>query len=164
MRLEKWTTPLIAGAASVISAAAIMAASTIPVLWTAGGLDAGTTSAGQSARMTVDALGNVAIVSGPVGIRSRFERRLAKTDWLRNDPNRATGGKNFTESYFATVAVLMAFAEVEKLVFESVRSPLPLAGANRIVADSFNAELSEFDRPGIQDADGAPRISGRLGA
>jgi hypothetical protein len=109
--------------------------------------------------------GKLTIVSGPVGIRSRFERRLAKTDWLRNDPTRATGGKHFTESYFATVAVLMAFAEVEKLVFESVRSPLPLAGANRIVSTDAYTELTDFDRPGIQDSDTmAPRISGRLGA
>ena len=63
MRLQQRTTALIAGAASIIiGAAAIMAASPIPVLWTAGGLDAGTTSAGQSARMTVDLSGNVAIV------------------------------------------------------------------------------------------------------
>ena len=76
MRLEKWTTALIAGAASVVGVAAIMAASTIPVLWTAGGLDAGSTSAGQSARMTVDALGNVAIVSGPA-----LSRDLAVTSY-----------------------------------------------------------------------------------
>ena len=38
---------------------------TVPVLWTAGGLSAGTFSAGQAARMASDASGNVAIVSGP---------------------------------------------------------------------------------------------------
>lgn len=41
------------------------AATTLPVLWTAGGLSAGNDSAGQAARMAVDASGNVAIVSGP---------------------------------------------------------------------------------------------------
>ena len=76
MRLEKWTTAWIAGAVSVVGVVAIMAASTIPVLWTAGGLDAGSTSAGQSARMTVDALGNVAIVSGPA-----LSRDLAVTSY-----------------------------------------------------------------------------------
>ena len=45
------------------------AQTTVPVLWTAGGLDAGTTGAGQAARMAVDALGNVAVVSGPSGGR-----------------------------------------------------------------------------------------------
>lgn len=41
------------------------AATTIPVLWTAGGLSAGNDSAGQAVRMAVDRSGNVAIVSGP---------------------------------------------------------------------------------------------------
>ena len=45
----------------------VAGATTLPVLWTAGGLDAGTTGAGQAARMTADAAGNVAIVSGPAG-------------------------------------------------------------------------------------------------
>ena len=42
---------------------------TLPVLWTAGGLDAGTTGAGQAGRMASDAAGNVAVVSGPAGGR-----------------------------------------------------------------------------------------------
>ena len=66
MRHHKWTTASLASAVAVLSGtAAMLAASTIPVLWTAGGLDAGSTSAGQAARMAVDATGNVAIVSGP---------------------------------------------------------------------------------------------------
>ncbi len=47
------------------AATLVMAAATLTVTWTAGGLSAGTFSAGQSARMAVDPLGNVAIVSGP---------------------------------------------------------------------------------------------------
>ena len=59
----------------------------------------------------------------------------------------------------------MAFAEVEKLVFESVRSPLPLAGAHRIITSDTYSDISEFDRPGVHDSDTmGPRISGRLGA
>ncbi len=46
-----------------------VAASTLPVLWTAGGLSAGTDSAGQAARIAADASGNVAVVSGPSGGR-----------------------------------------------------------------------------------------------
>ena len=77
MRLRKWTTGVIVGAASVLLATvAMMAASTIPALWTAGGLDAGTTGAGQSARMAVDAMGNIAIVSGPA-----LSRDLAVTSY-----------------------------------------------------------------------------------
>lgn len=44
-------------------------ATALPVLWTAGGLDAGTTGAGQAGRLTSDAAGNVAVVSGPAGGR-----------------------------------------------------------------------------------------------
>lgn len=44
------------------------AAPTEPVLqWTAGGLSAGTDSAGQAARVATDAWGNVAVLSGPSG-------------------------------------------------------------------------------------------------
>ena len=52
---------LLLGAAATL----VMAAATLTVTWTAGGLSAGTFSAGQSARMAVDPIGNVAIVSGP---------------------------------------------------------------------------------------------------
>ena len=45
------------------------AATQIPVLWTAGGLSAGSDSAGQAARIASDASGNVAVVSGPSGGR-----------------------------------------------------------------------------------------------
>ena len=44
-----------------------LAATTLPTLWTAGGLDAGTTGAGQAARITADSFDNVAVVSGPAG-------------------------------------------------------------------------------------------------
>ena len=40
-----------------------------PALWTAGGLSAGTDSAGQAARIASDLFGNVAVVSGPSGGR-----------------------------------------------------------------------------------------------
>ncbi len=55
--------------AIVIGAAVASAATTVPVLWTAGGLDAGNGGAGQAGRMTSDASGNVAVVSGPAGGR-----------------------------------------------------------------------------------------------
>ena len=40
-------------------------ATTLPVLWTAGGLSAGFDSAGQAARIASDSAGNVAVVSAP---------------------------------------------------------------------------------------------------
>ena len=44
-------------------------AATLPVLWEAGGLDAGSTGAGQAARIASDPAGNVAVVSGPAVFR-----------------------------------------------------------------------------------------------
>ncbi len=51
--------------ALVWTAAPSGAADTLPILWEAGGLSAGTFSAGQAQRVAADAAGNVAIVSGP---------------------------------------------------------------------------------------------------
>jgi PKD domain-containing protein/fibronectin type III domain protein/putative pyrroloquinoline-quinone binding quinoprotein len=48
-----------------VTASLAVGATTIPTLWTAGGLSAGTDSAGQAARMAADPWGNVAVVSGP---------------------------------------------------------------------------------------------------
>jgi hypothetical protein len=52
-----------------ISDDTVVAATTLPVLWSAGGLSAGTNSAGQSALIATDASGNVAVVSGPANAR-----------------------------------------------------------------------------------------------
>ena len=49
------------------SAAVATAPATLTALWTAGGLSAGTDSAGQAARIASDSSGNVAVVSGPAG-------------------------------------------------------------------------------------------------
>jgi len=65
MRFHKRAAGLIPLVLILSGTAAVLLAANLPVLWTAGGLDAGTTGAGQSAKMAVDAMGNVAIVSGP---------------------------------------------------------------------------------------------------
>ena len=65
MRFYRRTAALTAVVLVLIGTGAVLLAANLPALWTAGGLDAGTTGAGQSARMAVDAMGNVAIVSGP---------------------------------------------------------------------------------------------------
>jgi hypothetical protein len=49
----------------LVMASPVVAATTLPVLWTGGGLSAGTDSAGQAGRIATDHLGNVAVVSGP---------------------------------------------------------------------------------------------------
>lgn len=48
-----------------VAAGSAGGATTLPVLWTAGGLSAGLDSAGQAARIASDPAGNVAVVSGP---------------------------------------------------------------------------------------------------
>ena len=50
-----------------LPASPAVAATTLPVLWTAGGLSEGIDSAGQAGRIAADASGNVAVVSGPSG-------------------------------------------------------------------------------------------------
>ena len=52
-----------------IMVSGVEGATTVPVLWTAGGLSAGLDSAGNAARIATDASGNVAVVSGPSGGR-----------------------------------------------------------------------------------------------
>ena len=59
-----------------ITPSSAAAATTIPALWTAGGLSAGADSAGQAARIATDTSGNVAVVSGP-----SFARDLAVTSY-----------------------------------------------------------------------------------
>ena len=64
-----WAACIISLAIQPFTASPAVAATTLPVLWTAGGLSAGIDSAGNAARMTTDASGNVAVVSGPAGGR-----------------------------------------------------------------------------------------------
>lgn len=55
----------------------------IPVVWTAGGLDSGSTGAGQAARIATDAFGNVLVVSGPALARSLAVTSYTSTGTLR---------------------------------------------------------------------------------
>src|SRR6476619_5236423 len=76
MRFYRRTAAFTAVVLVLIGTGAVLFAANLPALWTAGGLDAGTTGAGQAARMAVDAMGNVAIVSGPA-----LSRDLAVTSY-----------------------------------------------------------------------------------
>jgi PKD repeat protein len=62
-----------------ITASRVIGAPSVPVLWTGGGLSAGTDSAGQAARIATDAWGNVSVVSGPA-----LARDLAVTSYTAN--------------------------------------------------------------------------------
>lgn len=66
-----------------IAAALIVGATTVPALWTAGGLSAGTDSAGQAARIATDHTGNVAVVSGPSMARDLAVTSYTATGTLR---------------------------------------------------------------------------------
>ena len=65
--LSRHLSVLAAAFAVVVTGAipSIGATGELPVLWTVGGESAGTESAGQGARISVDPAGNVAVVSGP---------------------------------------------------------------------------------------------------
>lgn len=60
-----FTSFLISLAIFALTVAPAWATTTAPILWTAGGLSAGTDGAGQAARIASDSMGNVAVVSGP---------------------------------------------------------------------------------------------------
>ena len=66
-----------------IAAGSAGGATMLPVLWTAGGLSAGSDSAGQAARIASDASGNVAVVSGP-SLRTRSGRHVVHGRWDRS--------------------------------------------------------------------------------
>jgi len=88
-----------------ISDDTVVSATTLPALWSAGGLSAGVDSAGQSARMASDTSGNIAIVSGPANARElavtsytasgtlRWRRTIIPSsgtfvgDWVAAGPN-----------------------------------------------------------------------------
>ncbi len=66
-----------------LTAGAAGGAGLLPVLWTAGGLDPGATGAGQASRLTSDAVGNVAVVSGPAQSRYLAVTSYSPTGSLR---------------------------------------------------------------------------------
>jgi len=105
-------------------------ATTVPTLWTAGGLSAGTDSAGQAARMAADAGGNVAVVSGPaeglqLAVTSytsdgglRWQRTVSPNvgtftgDWVAAAPNGdfVAVGRNTTSSGNPIAITLVRYA------------------------------------------------------
>ncbi|MCC6992321.1 MAG: hypothetical protein IT181_25160, partial [Acidobacteria bacterium] len=69
VRARGWAAALVTACTVTLQAALALAATTPPVLWAAGGLDAGNTGAGQAGHVAVDTAGNVVVVSGPSGGR-----------------------------------------------------------------------------------------------
>jgi len=113
-----------------VTAGPAVGATTVPALWTGGGLSAGTDSAGQAARMAADAWGNVAVVSGPADGRLlavtsytsdgalRWERTVSPSlgtftgDWVAAAPNGdfVAVGHNITSSGNPIAITLVRYA------------------------------------------------------
>jgi hypothetical protein len=74
--------------------------------------------------------GVLEVLDGATGIRSRFERRMSDMSWMKNDPNKIAGGRPFTESFYTTFAVLIAFADAERLTLETIHSPVPMTSSS----------------------------------
>jgi len=70
-------------AMQLVLASPVVASTPLPVLWTGGGLSAGTDSAGQAARIATDNFGNVAVVSGPSAGRDLAVTSYTATGSLR---------------------------------------------------------------------------------
>ena len=113
--------------------------------------------------------GDLEVLDGATGIRSRFERRMSDLSWMRNDPNKIAGGRPFTESFFTTYAVLVAFADAERLSLETVHSPVSMTSTaiRTTIGGSFNDEAEpEAERAShlVNPDLGSTSLSGSINA
>ena len=90
--------------------------------------------------------GELRVLGGPSGLTSRFEGRLRDRAWLKSDPDKVAGGRPFTESYFASVAFLMAFSEAERLIMDCVSSPVPMSSTTLQRPTGAYSDIEDFDR------------------
>lgn len=166
-RMLLLTAGIILLAMTLLTAGGAAAATTPPVLWTAGGLSAGSDSAGQAARVAVDAAGNVAIVSGPA-----FARDLAVTsytaagafrwqgtvspnsgtfvgDWVAAAPNGdfVAVGRNTNSSGKPIAITLVRYASTGVLLWRiDLTRTLPYIG--RLLVDSAGNSYLAFNSVG----------------
>ena len=149
------------------AATLVIAAATLTITWTAGGLSAGTFSAGQSARMAVDPLGNVAIVSGPsdgadLAITSytpngEFRWRSAVSpssntfagDWVAAAPNGdfVAVGHNVTSGGNPIAITIVRFATDGTLLWR-VDLARTFPGVGRLIVDSAGSAYLAFNSAG----------------
>lgn len=137
-------------------------ASIIPALWTAGGLSAGTTSAGQAGRVTADPSGNLAIVSGPAQGRDlavtsytsdgalRWRRSVSPAvgtfqgDWVAAAPNGdfVAVGHNVTSRGYPIAITMVRYAADGTLQWRiDLARTLPIVARLLVDADG-NAYLA----------------------
>ena len=143
------------------------ATTTPPVLWTAGGLSAGNDSAGQAARVAVDAAGNVAIVSGPAYARSlavtsytaagalRWQGTVSPNsgtfvgDWVAAAPNGdfVAVGRNTNSSGNPIAITLVRYASTGALLWRiDLARTFPSVG--RLLVDSAGNSYLAFNSVG----------------
>ena len=139
----------------------------LPVLWTAGGLDPGTTGAGQAGRIAADAANNVAIVSGPTAGRDlavssysptgalRWRRTISPTsgtfqpDWIAAAPDRdlVAVGHNVTSRGNSIAITLVRYASDGTLLW---RNDLAVTRPSvaRLLVDSGGSAYLAFNSVG----------------
>ena len=152
---------------AAIGAIPASAATTLAPLWTAGGLDAGTTGAGQAARIGSDASGNVAVVSGPSGGRDlvvtsytqdgalRWRSAISPStgtftgDWVVAAPNGdfVAVGHNVTSSGSPIAITMARFSSTGGLLWR-VNVPGTFPSVGRLVIDSSGNAYLAFNALG----------------
>jgi len=145
----------------------VHAVDTLPILWEAGGESAGTDSAGQAARVTVDSTGNVAVVSGPSNSRNlaitsytaagsfRWTNEISPSigtfagDWVAAAPNGdlVAVGHNINSSGNPIALALARFTEGGALLWRvDLTRTLPSVG--RLLVDTGGNAYLAFNSVG----------------
>jgi PKD repeat protein len=151
-----------------LAAGSNASAPTLPVLWTAGGLDSGATSAGEGARIAADTAGNVAVVSGPAGLGAelavtsytpdgalRWRASVSPSsgrfrgDWVAAAPDGdfVAVGRNFTASGNPIAITLVRFTSNGVLAWR-VDLPRLAPGVGRLLVDAAGNAYLAFNSVG----------------
>lgn len=148
-------------------ASLVLAAPTLTLSWTAGGLSAGTDSTGQAARMAVDPFGNVAVLSGPANgtdltvtsytSNGQFRWRSAATpsigtfagDWIAAAPNGdfVAVGHNVTSRGNPIAITIVRYATDGTLLWR-VDLARTVPGVGRLIVDSAGSAYLAFNSVG----------------
>ena len=166
--------PLISSTKALIAsflllvATRVAAVDTIPILWEAGGLSAGTSSAGQAARLTADAVGNLAVVSGPSEARDlavtsytatgsfRWKTAVSPSsgtfagDWVAAAPNGdfVAVGHNVSSSSGNPIAITLIRLGSDGTLLWRVDLARTLPSVGRLLVDSGGNAYLAFNSVG----------------
>jgi len=168
------TVSIISLAMQTFSAGTAAAATTLPVLWSAGGLSSGNNSVGQAAAIASDTSGNIAIVSGPAFARSLGVTSYTATGTLRWQQSVSPASGTFLGNRIAaapngdfvavgtnidssghTIGVTMVRYASDGTLQWRVDSPGFILSVGRLVVDaggnaylSFNSNLQKYSPSG----------------